>query len=182
MSLLIMKGGMSRVDITGQVNVDNPACSNSSPCKIDQHPSSLVQTPTNWNGFCNAVDEVLTPLTTIKRVAKLSSLLLYIVLAIFVLGVQLLPRTMPNFDYSLLKYSSVVFIPIIVAYAVIYCFYIRRGLSVTMDKVRDVCERYSCDGVVQYSLKAEHWGGCNKVSSYTAFCLIFCIWENQLYH
>ena len=159
-----MKGG--RVDITGQFNVDNPACSsNSLPCKIDQHPSSLVQTSTiqNWNEFCNAVDEVLTPLTTIKRVAKLSSLLFYILLALFVLGVLLLPRMMSNFDYSLLKYSFVIFIPIAWSYAVIYCFYIRRGLSVTMDKVRGVCERYSCDDAVQYSLKAEHWGGCNKV-------------------
>ena len=161
-----MKGG-GRVEITGQFNVDNPACSNtSSPCQIERHPTSLqtsTSTIQNWNEFCNSVDEVLTPLTTIKRVAKMSSLLLYIVLVVFVLGVQLLPRMMPNFDYSLLKYSSVIILPFIVAYMIIYCFYIRRGLSITMDKVRDVCEQYSCGGVVQYTLVAEHWGDCNKV-------------------
>ena len=94
----------------------------------------------------------------------MTSLLFYIFLAVFVLGVQLLPRMMPNFDYSLLKYFGGQVYPfILVAYLVIYCFYIRKGLSATMDKVREVCEQYSCDGIVHYTLEAEHWGGCNKV-------------------
>ena len=173
-----MKG--YRVEITGQFNVDNPACSDKSPCQVErQLPPNFNIITIQWNQVCNSINEVLAPLTTIKRVAKMTSLLFYIFLAVFVLGVQLLPRMMPNFDYSLLKYSSVMFVPISVAYLVIYCLYIRRGLSATMDKVREVCEQYSCDGIVHYTLEAEHWGGCNKVSYKLKCSTQFCIW-NQL--
>ena len=158
-----MKG--CRVEITGQFNVDNPACSDTSPCQVErQLPPNFNIITIQWNQVCNSINEVLAPLTTIKRIAKMTSLLFYIFLAVFVLGVQLLPRMMPNnFDYSLLKYYGGVYPFILVAYLVIYCFYIRRGLSATMDKVREVCEQYSRDGSVQYALEAEHWGGCNEV-------------------
>ena len=159
---------MSRVEIAGQFNIDMALCSSSpGPFRIERHPSSIpnVTSIHSWNGFCDSVDQALAPLARIKTIAKIAAFLLYVVIALFVFGIQLLPRMIDDFDYGLLKYSAFVVFPIFAIYAIVWFFYIRGGLKTSMDKVKGVCEQYSTmNGDVKYTLESEHWGGCNKVS------------------
>lgn len=151
-----------RVEITGQFNADNASCSNSQPFQIERLPSSIpTATIRNWNRFCDDVDEALAPLSKIKLLAKISTTLLYSVIAVYFLVVILLPQIVNDFDYPEQIFAFVI-IPTILFYGIVYMC-VRKGLFSGMEKVAGVCEQYSArDGGVKYALESEHWGGRNK--------------------
>merc|ERR1711971_1271426 len=114
---------MSRVEITGQYNVDAPACSGSQPILVERRPVSLstMNIPRNWNQFCDSVDEALAPLTKIRSLAKVSSILFYVFITIYVLFIVVLPPLLQDFNYGFLKYSSFVVYPFVLIYIYFIC-------------------------------------------------------------
>mmetsp|Transcript_4428 Transcript_4428/g.9932 ORF Transcript_4428/g.9932 Transcript_4428/m.9932 type:complete len:248 (+) Transcript_4428:68-811(+) len=146
---------MSRVEIAGQFNVDNAMCSSSKPILIERHPASVSTTGIcNWNQFCDSVDEVLVPLTKTKSIAKIS----YALFIVYIL--QFVGSVFVGWSIHFGRYTYAFIWPAVGIYGAVYC-YVRTQLTSTMKKVEEVCSRYSASGVT-YTLKSEHWGGCNK--------------------
>mmetsp|Transcript_27151 Transcript_27151/g.49289 ORF Transcript_27151/g.49289 Transcript_27151/m.49289 type:complete len:245 (-) Transcript_27151:86-820(-) len=143
---------MSRVEIPGQLNANYPWFSNRQPILIERNPSSISTTGiSNWNQFCDSVDEVLVPLTKTKSIAKISYALFIGYIFLFVGSVFV--DFIGGYTYEFVW-------PIIGIIMIVTC-YVRTQLTSTMKKVEEVCSRYSASGVT-YTLKSEYWGGCNQ--------------------
>lgn len=143
---------MSRIEIIGQFNVDNPICSGLGPMKIERNPTSISTAGiSDWNQFCDSIDEALSPLAKTKAIAKISSLFLYPYILIVVIVNSALPTK---------QYTGALVWPIIIAYFIIHCR-TRTRLAAVMEKVKGVCHHNQSNSF-SYSLESERWGGCNK--------------------
>ena len=161
---------MSRVEISGQFNVDMPCVGYSQHVQIDRQPTTIATSGINeWTQFCNAVDEKLAPLTRVRTWTRIATTLFYVFMLLFVVVFNVLPRldmismsadNPLNYQFLVTVTGAVYFFVAIAFYTPLYCI-ARKKLRMIMDDVQVVCEQHS--GVrIKFTLQSEHWGGCNK--------------------
>ena len=149
----------TRVEITGQFNVDNP-CRSPQEAKVDRQAGAYFtnNVPQNWTTFCDKVDGVLKKYDAIGGELKTNFMFLY-VLFFFVVVFSLFPSIIGR-GYGYLKYYAPVVYVMIVPFIINFCR-ARKKMRKVVEEITSICQSESGNGV-QYQFGDEHWGGLSK--------------------
>jgi hypothetical protein len=167
---------MSRIDIKGQFDVNNPwgvACSKTQEFRINREQLPPNQQPSNWNQFCDDMDQKLQQLTQLRKTyGCVSSAMLFTTLCIMVPAVAI-----GNIFLYRLVSPTVYVIYILSIFPLPFIFICKmRKILITLKEVfADIsssCSMYTIEGVVTYELHDEWWGGCSKPYSRRRFFVV----------
>lgn len=164
----------SRVEIKGQFTIDNAFSSwrDRDEVVIDRNASLAFVPPRNWITFCTDVDTALQAFTKAKEFHKIFGTLSWIILATYIVLMVIrlvFLSDIGSYANSVIPYLFILaFIPFVVTYYVTR-FKVESG----MQKIENVCQNHSSDGV-EYRLRDESWGGCNERHTKRYFVTIKC--------
>ncbi len=144
---------MSRVDIRGQFVVDNIFTAyKRGKVEVDRENASLPYSPSNWNAFCDAVDDALKSVSSTKTCCRVYGIFLCLVLIGFVVIAFFLPGISSELKVVLNPYVKLSYaIPTLVM-CIVAWYLSRRRLTRAMYTVQRICEEQSIAGVVTYEL------------------------------
>eukprot|EP00551_Chaetoceros_affinis_P009259 CAMPEP_0203684756 /NCGR_PEP_ID=MMETSP0090-20130426/48200_1 /ASSEMBLY_ACC=CAM_ASM_001088 /TAXON_ID=426623 /ORGANISM="Chaetoceros affinis, Strain CCMP159" /LENGTH=246 /DNA_ID=CAMNT_0050553937 /DNA_START=371 /DNA_END=1111 /DNA_ORIENTATION=- len=155
-----------RLDIKGQFNLGNPwagFCNSGEPIEVTRDSVPAIEEPSNYQTFCNDVDEALQKLVLVKKLHKCSAYLLSLIIISSIIP-QLVIRIIISRDGPIMPFVigfiGLVMISV-VGLCVIYCkiYASMRGIY---NDVKQICEQYSMPDGINYLVKDEWWGGCSK--------------------
>jgi hypothetical protein len=121
---------------------------------IDRQDEQLERT-------LHSVDKAMALLAKIRSQAMASMALFYAFLVVYILLMTTVGLTAFSLDGISKQVVAASILPSNVLYFYMHCR-VRKKLSAIMEQVKEVYGRHSADEV-NYGLKSEHWGGCNKV-------------------
>jgi hypothetical protein len=167
---------MSRVDIEGQFDVSNPwatLCSRRQEFRINRGQLPPNQQPTNWNQFCDHVDQKLQQLTPLKkRYAWLSAGMFFIIVCLVMPAIVVGNLIMyDKFNPTIYAAYMIVILGFTAGF-VITSRNVLVGLNRVFLDISSSCSMYAMGGAVTYELQDEWWGGCAKPYSKRRFFVV----------
>mmetsp|Transcript_17155 Transcript_17155/g.21689 ORF Transcript_17155/g.21689 Transcript_17155/m.21689 type:complete len:254 (-) Transcript_17155:258-1019(-) len=156
-----------RLDIKGQFSLSNPwagLCNSGEPIEVTRDSVPAIEEPSNYQTFCNDVDEALQKLVPAKKLHKCSAYLLSLIIISSIIP-QLVIRIIISRDGPIMPFVigfiGLVMISV-VGLCVIYCKIYASLRGVFYNDIKQICEQYSMPDGINYLVKDERWGGSSK--------------------
>jgi hypothetical protein len=146
---------MNRVDIEGLLDIPNP-CLKEWDILVNREQLPLNQQPSNWNQFCDDMDQKLQQLIPLeKQEAWLNVAMIADAICTIAISIPLIITGNSNSIYM----SPFFFGPLLV-FSAIYGKILMSYRKVFLD-IDSSCATYEMEGVVTYEFQTNEWcGGC----------------------